>query len=93
MDDDAGTRFVLVRPSHAGNVGAVARAIKVMGFGELVLVQPRWDDVLQRDEAIAMASGAADVLDAAQVVTRLDAAAVPTLTFKTSEQAQGAVLL
>lgn len=37
--------------------------------------------------------GAADVLDALQVVTRLDAATVPTLTFKTSEQAQGAILL
>jgi tRNA/rRNA methyltransferase len=42
------TRFVLVNPSHAGNVGAAARAIKVMGFGDLVLVAPRFADVLQR---------------------------------------------
>ena len=65
------TRFVLVGTSHAGNVGAAARAIKVMGFSELVLVAPRWDDVLQREEAIAMASGATDVLADARVVTTL----------------------
>ena len=35
------TRFVLIEPSHAGNVGAVARAMKVMGFDDLVLVRPR----------------------------------------------------
>ena len=68
------TRFVLVQPSHAGNVGAAARAMKVMGFTRLVLVQPRWADVLQRDETRALASGAADVLDAACVVPTLAAA-------------------
>ena len=65
------TRFVLVGTSHAGNVGAAARAIKVMGFSELVLVAPRWADVLQREEAIAMASGATDVLAGARVVATL----------------------
>lgn len=65
------TRFVLMQPSHAGNVGAAARAMKVMGFSELVLVQPRWADVLQRDETRALASGATDVLDAARVVPTL----------------------
>lgn len=65
------TRFVLVRPSHAGNVGAAARAIKVMGFAELVLVAPRFADVQQHDDAIAMASGATDVLAAARVVATL----------------------
>jgi tRNA/rRNA methyltransferase len=40
------TRFILIQPSHAGNVGAAARAMKVMGFDDLVLVAPRWDDVL-----------------------------------------------
>jgi tRNA/rRNA methyltransferase len=65
------TRFVLVQPSHAGNVGAAARAIKVMGFGELVLVQPRFDDVLSRDETLAMASGATDVLAQARVLPNL----------------------
>ena len=65
------TRFVLVEPSHAGNVGAAARAIKVMGFADLVLVAPRYDDVLVRDEAVAFASGATDVLARARVVATL----------------------
>ena len=68
------TRFVLVGTSHAGNVGAAARAIKVMGFSELVLVAPRWADVLQREEAIAIASGATDVLAGARVVATLSEA-------------------
>lgn len=66
-----GTRFVLVGTSHAGNVGAAARAMKVMGFEDLVLVRPRWADVLQREEAVAMASGAEDVLRRARVVDTL----------------------
>jgi tRNA/rRNA methyltransferase len=65
------TRFVLVQPSHAGNVGAAARAMKVMGFADLVLVQPRHADVLLRDETQALASGAADVLANARVVDSL----------------------
>jgi len=65
------TRFVLVNTSHAGNVGAAARAIKVMGFDDLVLVAPRYDDVLGHDEALAMASGATDVLAGARVVATL----------------------
>ena len=65
------TRFVLVGTSHAGNVGAAARAMKVMGYAELVLVAPRWPDVLQRDEAVAMASGATDILAGARVVATL----------------------
>ena len=36
------TRFILIQPSHAGNVGAAARAMKTMGFDDLVLVAPRW---------------------------------------------------
>lgn len=66
------TRFVLIETSHAGNVGAVARAMKVMGFDDLVLVRPRWPDVLTRDEAIERASGATDVLANARVVDALD---------------------
>lgn len=33
-------RFIMVNPSHPGNVGSAARAIKTMGFSELVLVAP-----------------------------------------------------
>ncbi len=65
------TRFVLIGTSHAGNVGAAARAMKVMGFTDLVLVQPRFDDLHRRDEALAMASGATDILAAARRVDSL----------------------
>lgn len=65
------TRFVLIHTSHAGNVGATARAMKVMGFSDLVLVAPRFADVLCHEEAVAMASGAADILARARVVPTL----------------------
>ena len=68
------TRFVLIQPSHAGNVGAAARALKVMGFDDLVLVNPRWSDVLEREETIERASGAIDVLRKARVVDSLEEA-------------------
>ena len=45
--------------------------MKVMGFSDLVLVQPRFDDVLSREETVALASGAADVLARARVVGSL----------------------
>ena len=65
------TRFVLIGTSHPGNVGAAARAMKVMGFSDLVLVAPRFDNVHRRPEALAMASGATDVLGGARVVPTL----------------------
>ncbi len=68
------TRFVLINTSHAGNVGATARAMKVMGFGDLVLVAPRWANVLNREETIQRASGALDVLKNARIVATLDEA-------------------
>lgn len=68
------TRFILIQTSHAGNVGAAARAMKVMGFDDLVLVAPRWDDVLERQETLDRASGATDVLRRARIVATLDEA-------------------
>lgn len=65
------TRFVLVEPSHPGNVGAAARALKTMGFSRLVLVAPRVPHAQSDPEAIAMASGADDVLASAHVVPTL----------------------
>jgi tRNA/rRNA methyltransferase len=65
------TRFVLMHTSHGGNVGAAARAMKVMGFSDLVLVQPRFADVLSREDTVAMASGAADILARARIVATL----------------------
>jgi len=64
-------RFVLCETSHPGNIGAAARAIKTMGFNELVLVNPV---VFPSDEAVARASGAADILANARVVDSLGAA-------------------
>lgn len=68
------TRFILIETSHPGNVGAAARALKVMGFDDLVLVAPRWPNVLRRKETIERASGATDVLERARIVPTLDAA-------------------
>ena len=68
------TRFILLNTSHAGNVGAAARAMKTMGFDDLVLVAPRWANVLRREETIQRASGALDVLAKARIVDTLDEA-------------------
>jgi tRNA/rRNA methyltransferase len=68
------TRFVLINTSHAGNVGATARAMKVMGFDDLVLVAPRWANVLNREETIQRSSGALDVLKNARIVETLNEA-------------------
>ena len=68
------TRFILIQTSHAGNVGAAARAMKTMGFDDLVLVAPRWANVLRREETIQRASGALDVLEKCRIVDTLDEA-------------------
>ncbi|MDD5029954.1 MAG: RNA methyltransferase [Rhodoferax sp.] len=68
------TRFILINTSSAGNVGAAARAMKTMGFDDLVLVAPRWPNVLRREETIQRASGATDVLNNARIVDTLDQA-------------------
>ena len=68
------TRFILIQTSHAGNVGGTARAMKTMGFDDLVLVAPRWANVLRREETIQRASGANDVLAKARIVETLDEA-------------------
>jgi tRNA/rRNA methyltransferase len=61
-------RFVLVETSRAGNVGSVARAMKTMGFADLVLVSPRCAEPHKDPEAVAFASGAIDVLEGARIV-------------------------
>lgn len=71
MPPHAATRFILVETSHPGNVGAAARAMKVMGFDDLVLVAPRDRLMAQAADAVAMASGATDVLQQARVVETL----------------------
>jgi tRNA/rRNA methyltransferase len=64
-------RVVLSRPSHPGNIGAAARAMKTMGLAELALVAPR---AFPHAEATALAAGATDVLEAARVYPSLEAA-------------------
>lgn len=76
MTTDMRTAFVLVEPSHAGNVGAAARALMTMGFGELILVRPARANVLRLAETVARASGALGVLERARVVGSLDEALV-----------------
>lgn len=67
-------RFVLVETSHPGNIGATARAMKTMGFSELILVNPRFADAIRHEEAIAFASGAQDVLERARIVGSIEEA-------------------
>lgn len=61
-------RIILCRPSHPGNIGGVARAMKNMGLSQLALVQPLCEI---NAEAYARASGAGSVLDEAQIYTTL----------------------
>jgi tRNA/rRNA methyltransferase len=67
----ANIRIVLVETSHPGNLGAAARAMKVMGLSDLALVNPRCEIDA---EARARASGAVDVLENATLHGSLDAA-------------------
>lgn len=67
-------RFILVETSHPGNIGAAARAIKTMGFSDLVLLNPRFEHAQDDPEAIAFASGAQDILQNAKVVGTLEQA-------------------
>lgn len=61
-------RIVLVDPSHPGNIGAAARAMKNMGLDQLALVRPRQ---FPDPEATARAAGAVDLLERARVVQSL----------------------
>ena len=64
-------KIVLVEPSHPGNIGGAARAMKNMGLSQLVIINPkRYPD----PQADWRAAGALDVLDAAQVLPSVDEA-------------------
>ena len=82
MDIFARTRFIMLGTSHPGNVGSAARALKTMGFDQLVLAAPKDKGFLHHPEAIALASGAADVLERATICDSLSEALAPvTLSF------------
>ncbi len=68
-------RVVLSRPSHPGNIGAAARAMKTMGLARLYLVRPK---SFPHVEARAMATGARDLLESAQVCRTLEEALAGT---------------
>lgn len=64
-------RIVLINTTHPGNIGATARAMKVMGLSSLHLVTPK---IYPHADATARASGADDLLQSARVHDSLDAA-------------------
>lgn len=69
IDPLANVRIVLTEPSHPGNIGAAARAMKTMGLSSLHLVAPqRFPD----PEAEWRAARAADVLADARVHDSLE---------------------
>lgn len=59
-----GLRIVLVGTQHPGNIGSAARAMKTMGLQRLALVAP---ERFPHAEATALAAGASDLLDRAEV--------------------------
>ncbi len=64
-------RIVLVNTSHPGNIGAAARAMKIMGLGRLYLVAPK---LFPHEKAVWRSVGAVDLLDRAVVVDSLEQA-------------------
>jgi len=64
-------RIVLINTTHPGNIGAAARAMKVMGLSQLHLVTPK---IFPSAESTAMASGADDLLQAAHLHDSLESA-------------------
>jgi tRNA (cytidine32/uridine32-2'-O)-methyltransferase len=64
-------RIVLVGTQHPGNIGSAARAMKTMGLHRLHLVAP---EKFPHAEAFALAAGANDVLEAAEIHSTLASA-------------------
>ena len=78
--------FILVEPSHPGNIGASARAIKNMGFRNLSLISPK---DFPNDDAFYRAKGAKDILENIKIYKDLSAALhEATLIFGTSARAR-----
>lgn len=69
-------QIVLVEPSHPGNIGGAARAMKTMGLSRLVLVNPkRFPD----PQADWRAAGALDVIESTAVFKTLEEALAPSV--------------
>ena len=71
MLDFNNVRIVLVNTSHAGNIGASARAMKNMGLSSLTLVQPK---DFPSGVAVGRAASAVDILESAEIVDSLEEA-------------------
>lgn len=81
-------RVVLVGTSHPGNVGAAARAMKTMGLRRLALVATECDP--GHRDALALAAGAEDLIDAAERAASLDPVLQPcTLVLGTTARRRG----
>jgi len=72
----ARVRVVLARPSHPGNIGAAARAMRTMGIADLRLVEPRH---FPDPQATALAAGGVAVLEGARVAASLAEALADTV--------------
>ncbi len=64
-------KIVLIGTSHSGNIGSAARAMKVMGLSQLVLVDPQCE---VDDQTLALAAGAGAIAQNATVVSTLEEA-------------------
>ena len=64
-------KIILVGTSHSGNIGSAARAMKVMGLSQLILVDPLCE---VDEQTLALAAGAADIAQNALIVNTLDEA-------------------
>lgn len=69
-------RVVLSHPSHPGNIGAAARAMKTMGLSRLYLVNPL---KFPHAEAVTLAAHSADILERAQICQSMDEALAGTV--------------
>ncbi len=79
-------KIVLVGTSHSGNIGSAARAMKVMGLNQMVLVDPQCEVDAQ---AIALAAGASDIaLNAQSVATVAEAVSDCGLVVGTSARSR-----
>lgn len=61
--------FVLEKTSHSGNVGASARALKTMGFHNLVLISPKKTDILSSIDACVRSARGIDILKNAKIMS------------------------
>ncbi|MGL5336749.1 MAG: tRNA (cytosine(32)/uridine(32)-2'-O)-methyltransferase TrmJ [Enterovibrio sp.] len=79
-------KIVLVGTTHSGNIGSAARAMKVMGLSQMVLVAP---ECKVDGQAIALAAGASEIANNARIVATLeDAVADCSLVVGTSSRSR-----